>query len=56
MRLNTLDLSWSSHCMYGLLEVDVTVARRFIAEHKAHTGESLSFTGFPGRLPGPRGG
>jgi pyruvate/2-oxoglutarate dehydrogenase complex dihydrolipoamide acyltransferase (E2) component len=44
--LNTLDLSWSSHCMYGLLEVDVTVARRFIAEHRAHTGEALSFTGF----------
>jgi pyruvate/2-oxoglutarate dehydrogenase complex dihydrolipoamide acyltransferase (E2) component len=44
--LNTLDLSWSSHCIYGLLEVDVTVARNFIAEHKARTGESLSFTGY----------
>jgi hypothetical protein len=44
--LNTLDLSWSPHCIYGLLEVDVTVARRFIAEHKAQTGETLSFTGF----------
>ncbi|HET7089849.1 MAG TPA: 2-oxo acid dehydrogenase subunit E2 [Anaerolineae bacterium] len=44
--LNTLELSWSTHCMYGLLEVDVTVARRFIAEHKARTGETLSFTGF----------
>jgi len=32
--------------MYGLLEVDVTVARRFIAEHKALAGETLSFTGF----------
>jgi pyruvate/2-oxoglutarate dehydrogenase complex dihydrolipoamide acyltransferase (E2) component len=32
--------------MYGLLEVDVTVARRFIAEHKARTGETLSFAGF----------
>jgi len=44
--LNTLDLSWRAHCMFGLLEVDVTVARRFIAEHKALTGEALSFTGF----------
>lgn len=44
--LNTLDLSWSVHCVYGLLEVDVTAARRFIAEHKAQTGETLSFTGY----------
>jgi pyruvate/2-oxoglutarate dehydrogenase complex dihydrolipoamide acyltransferase (E2) component len=32
--------------MYGLLEVDVTVARQLIAEHKARTGETLSFAGF----------
>jgi pyruvate/2-oxoglutarate dehydrogenase complex dihydrolipoamide acyltransferase (E2) component len=32
--------------MYGLLEVDVTVVRQFIAQHKARTGETLSFTGF----------
>jgi pyruvate/2-oxoglutarate dehydrogenase complex dihydrolipoamide acyltransferase (E2) component len=44
--LNTLELSWTPHAIYGLLEVDVTVARRFIAEHKERTGESLSFTGF----------
>jgi pyruvate/2-oxoglutarate dehydrogenase complex dihydrolipoamide acyltransferase (E2) component len=44
--LNTLDLPGPKHCMYGLLEVDVTVARQFIAEHKARTGETLSFTGF----------
>jgi pyruvate/2-oxoglutarate dehydrogenase complex dihydrolipoamide acyltransferase (E2) component len=44
--LNTLDMSWPSHCIYGLLEVDVTVARQFMAEHKARTGETLSFTGF----------
>ena len=44
--VNTLDLSWPSHTMYGLLEVDVTVPRKFIAEHKARTGESLSFAGF----------
>jgi pyruvate/2-oxoglutarate dehydrogenase complex dihydrolipoamide acyltransferase (E2) component len=44
--VNALDLSWPAHTMYGLLEVDVTVARRFIAEHKARTGETLSFAGF----------
>jgi pyruvate/2-oxoglutarate dehydrogenase complex dihydrolipoamide acyltransferase (E2) component len=32
--------------VYGLLEVDVTIARQFIAAHKARTGETLSFTGF----------
>lgn len=44
--INMLNLSEMKHCMYGLLEVDVTVARQFIAEHKARTGETLSFTGF----------
>ena len=44
--VNALDLSWPAHTMYGLLEVDVTVARRFIAEHKARTGETLSIAGF----------
>lgn len=44
--INTLDLSWTSHNVYGLLEVDVTVARQFIADHRARTGETLSFTGF----------
>lgn len=32
--------------MHGLLEVDVTTARQFLREHKARTGESLSFTAF----------
>ena len=32
--------------MHGLLEVDVTTAREFLREHKARTGESLSFTAF----------
>ena len=32
--------------MHGLLEVDVTAARQFLREHKARTGESLSFTAF----------
>ena len=44
--LNTLEMSWRAHAIYGLLEVDVTVPRRIIAEHKARTGESLSFTGY----------
>jgi pyruvate/2-oxoglutarate dehydrogenase complex dihydrolipoamide acyltransferase (E2) component len=44
--INMLDLSGPRHCMYGLLEVDVTAARRFIAEHKARAGEALSFTGY----------
>ncbi|HWQ84399.1 MAG TPA: 2-oxo acid dehydrogenase subunit E2 [Anaerolineales bacterium] len=44
--LNTLDLSVPSHWMYGLLEVDVTLPRQLIADHKARTGEALSFTGF----------
>jgi pyruvate/2-oxoglutarate dehydrogenase complex dihydrolipoamide acyltransferase (E2) component len=44
--LNFIDLEWGGHCMYGLLEVDVTVARQFIEAHKARTGERLSFTGF----------
>jgi pyruvate/2-oxoglutarate dehydrogenase complex dihydrolipoamide acyltransferase (E2) component len=44
--LNTLDLSWTPHVIYGLLEVDVTVIRRFIAQHKERSGETLSFTGY----------
>ena len=44
--VNALDLSGPTHWMYGLLEVDVTVPRQFIAGHKARTGEQLSFTGF----------
>jgi pyruvate/2-oxoglutarate dehydrogenase complex dihydrolipoamide acyltransferase (E2) component len=44
--LNILDLPRPAHPMFGLLEVDVTVVRKFIAEHKTHSGETLSFTGF----------
>jgi pyruvate/2-oxoglutarate dehydrogenase complex dihydrolipoamide acyltransferase (E2) component len=32
--------------IHGLLEVDVTRARAFLQDHKAKTGESLSFTAF----------
>jgi pyruvate/2-oxoglutarate dehydrogenase complex dihydrolipoamide acyltransferase (E2) component len=44
--INMLDLPGPEHCMYGLLEVDVTIARQYIAQYKAGTGEALSFTGF----------
>jgi hypothetical protein len=43
---NFLDLYWWKHCMYGLLEVDVTAAKQSIEEYKARTGELLSFTGY----------
>jgi pyruvate/2-oxoglutarate dehydrogenase complex dihydrolipoamide acyltransferase (E2) component len=32
--------------IHGLIEVDVTRAREYLREHKANTGESLSFTAF----------
>ncbi len=32
--------------MHGLIEVDVSRAREFLREHKAKTGEALSFTAF----------
>ncbi len=41
-----LDLKSGRHVMYALLEVDVTVARKFIEDHKAQTGVQLSFTGY----------
>jgi pyruvate/2-oxoglutarate dehydrogenase complex dihydrolipoamide acyltransferase (E2) component len=44
--VNTLALSWPAHTIYGLLEVDVTVARKLIVEHEERTGEKLSFAGF----------
>jgi pyruvate/2-oxoglutarate dehydrogenase complex dihydrolipoamide acyltransferase (E2) component len=44
--LNTLELSWRPHTIYGQLEVDVTLIRQFIAQHKISTGETLSFTGY----------
>jgi pyruvate/2-oxoglutarate dehydrogenase complex dihydrolipoamide acyltransferase (E2) component len=44
--LNTLDLTWPAHPIYGLLEVDVTAPRQVIDAHKARTGETLSFTGY----------
>jgi pyruvate/2-oxoglutarate dehydrogenase complex dihydrolipoamide acyltransferase (E2) component len=39
-------LARQKHLIHGLVEMDVTEARRLIREHKAKTGESLSFTAF----------
>ena len=41
-----LDLKSGKHCMYALLEADVTLARKFIQDYEATTGEQLSFTGY----------
>jgi len=44
-----VDAGWLAvrrHVFYGLLELDVTLARQLIREHKARTGETLSFTAF----------
>jgi pyruvate/2-oxoglutarate dehydrogenase complex dihydrolipoamide acyltransferase (E2) component len=49
MRRFSLDagrLGRHRHIVHGLLEMDVTAARQYIREHKARTGESLSFTAF----------
>jgi pyruvate/2-oxoglutarate dehydrogenase complex dihydrolipoamide acyltransferase (E2) component len=35
-----------THRIYGLVEIDITEARRFISENEARTGEKLSFTGW----------
>jgi pyruvate/2-oxoglutarate dehydrogenase complex dihydrolipoamide acyltransferase (E2) component len=44
--VDTLYLGQRKHTVHGLIEVDVTKARRFIREHKVRTGETLSFTAF----------
>jgi hypothetical protein len=41
-----LDVYWSNHNIYALLEVDVTNVRQFIEEYEAQSGEALSFTGY----------
>jgi pyruvate/2-oxoglutarate dehydrogenase complex dihydrolipoamide acyltransferase (E2) component len=40
------ELKAGKHIMYALLEVDVTVSRKFIEDYKAKTAEQLSFTGY----------
>jgi pyruvate/2-oxoglutarate dehydrogenase complex dihydrolipoamide acyltransferase (E2) component len=42
----TYDSVRRKHMVHGLIEVDVTAARRYLREHKAKTGESLSFTAY----------
>ena len=39
-------LAKQKHLIHGLVEMDVTDARRLIREHKVKTGEALSFTSF----------
>jgi len=39
-------LGRQKHLIHGLVEMDVTDARRLIRAHKAKTGETLSFTAF----------
>lgn len=34
------------HTIHGLIEVDVTRPRRYLRDHRARTGEALSFTAF----------
>jgi pyruvate/2-oxoglutarate dehydrogenase complex dihydrolipoamide acyltransferase (E2) component len=34
------------HLVHGLVEIDVTLARQAIRDHKSQTGETLSFTAF----------
>ena len=46
LMINMLNLAAEKHSMIGLLEVDVSIPRQFVAEHKERTGETLSFTGF----------
>ena len=39
-------LGHGKHIVHGLLEMDVTDSRRHIRDHKARTGETLSFTAY----------
>lgn len=49
MRTFTLDAGYLGrrrHMVHGLLEIDVTEARRLIRQHEADSGEKISFTAF----------
>ena len=49
MRRVVADQAWLAqrkHMIHGLVEVDVTTARKVIRDHQAATGEQLSFTAF----------
>jgi pyruvate/2-oxoglutarate dehydrogenase complex dihydrolipoamide acyltransferase (E2) component len=41
-----LRVAQRKHMMHGLVEMDVTKPHQYMREHKARTGESLSFTAF----------
>ena len=44
--IDYLTVAHSKHTIHGFVEFDVTAPRGAIREHKARTGESLSFTAF----------
>jgi pyruvate/2-oxoglutarate dehydrogenase complex dihydrolipoamide acyltransferase (E2) component len=44
--IDWMELSHRKHTMYGLIDVDVTDARRAIKQHRAHTGTPISLTAF----------
>jgi pyruvate/2-oxoglutarate dehydrogenase complex dihydrolipoamide acyltransferase (E2) component len=44
--LDYLSVARRKHVVHALVEVDVTLARRLLREHRTRTGESLSFTAF----------
>lgn len=49
MRQLVVDAGWMAqrrHMIHGLIEVDITEARRLFLEYKVRTGEKLSFTAF----------
>jgi pyruvate/2-oxoglutarate dehydrogenase complex dihydrolipoamide acyltransferase (E2) component len=46
MTADLCDLGQLQNTIHGFVEVDVTEPRACLREHKARTGESLSFTGF----------
>jgi hypothetical protein len=49
IRKLTVDAGWIEsrrHNVHGLLELDVTEARRIISRQKQMTGETISFTAF----------
>jgi hypothetical protein len=46
MAIDAGKLGRGRHIIHGLLELDVTEARRTIRNHKSATGEALSFTAF----------
>jgi len=44
--IDYLSVAHSKHTIHGLVEFDVTAPRQAMREHKARSGESLSFTAF----------